>query len=53
MARGEEGAIIKLNCEKESAVEKALDNLYHLHKDYNGFRSSNIKRIYKVFTKKR
>jgi len=53
MARGEEGGIIKLNCEKESAVEKALDNQYYLHKNYNGFCSSNTKRIYKVFTKKR
>ena len=53
MARGEEGGIIKLNCEKESAVEKALDNQYYLYKNYNGFCSSNTKRIYKVFTKKR
>jgi hypothetical protein len=53
MACGEEGGIINLKCEKESAVEKALDNPYYLHKDCNGFCSSNIKRIYKVFTKKR
>ncbi len=26
--------MITFNCEKESAVEKALDNLYYLHKDY-------------------
>ncbi len=46
MACGEEGGIIKLNCKKESAVEKAPDNQYYLHKDYNGFCSSNRKKEY-------